>query len=64
MKGPRWGSKIYSISKIASNSYKIKYKEMHCELEWSDSSIIITLKAKNILFVDYGYVKETYILCE
>jgi hypothetical protein len=37
---------------------------MHCELDWSDTSIIITLKAKNILFVDYGYVKETYILCE
>jgi hypothetical protein len=64
MSGPRWGSKIYSISKISEDSYKIKYKEMHCELDWSDTSLIIILTDKNKLVVDSGHEKVTHYLCE
>ena len=64
MNGPRWGSKIYSITKISENCFKIKYKELHCEMDSSDTSMIITLKGNDKLLVDYGYLKETYILCE
>jgi GTP:adenosylcobinamide-phosphate guanylyltransferase len=64
MSGPRWHSKIYKITKISENCYKINYRELHCELDSSNTSIIITLKGTSKLLVDYGTYKEEYILCQ
>ena len=64
MSGPRWHSKIYKITKISENCYKMNYRELHCELDSSNTSIIITLKGTSKLLVDYGTYKEEYILCQ
>jgi hypothetical protein len=64
MSGPRWGSKIFKITRISENCYKINYRELHCELDSSNTSIIITLKGTSKLLVDYGTYKEEYILCQ
>lgn len=64
MSGPQWHSKILRIAKISENSYKISYRELHCELDHSDTWMIITLKGNNKLLVNYGSYKEEYIKCQ